>query len=434
MFLSLSIIGYALLTWMGILAVLAALYSLYLGLVFDRKTSLRASGRRTGFKPRVTVIMPCKGAESNLERNMESILKQDYGNYQTIVVTDSSDDPAWSTAASLLARYPGANLRLCISKPATSTTASGKVTALLTAIEQTKGQAEVYAIIDSDAFVPGNWLAELVNPLSDESIGATTGFRWYFPQGGFWSHVEAAWNASGTDVLFDERVNFIWGGGMAIRAETLDKIGIREIWAGAISDDMTLTSALKEHHYRIMFLPQCTVATFNQTTMHRFLEWATRQTTLFFLNRRRKYRLATCIFHDLTFVLGIVALILGAALNPTWSVPAALLLSGVILGVLRNLQRTRTFERAMPQMKVEFERNRFADAIVSSLIPWIMTYCIIKSARIHEVEWRGRRHKLTGINHVATPRSEKQIKLVPLRHFSAEAILRDCHTNLMPNC
>ena len=106
-----------------------------------------------------------------------------------------------------------------------------------------------------------------MDPLSDESIGATTGFRWYLPiDGGFWSHIEAAWNASGTNLLFNDKYNFPWGGAMALRSETLDKVGIREVWAKAVSDDMTLNSALRAHGYQVAFLPQCMVATFNKTT------------------------------------------------------------------------------------------------------------------------------------------------------------------------
>jgi cellulose synthase/poly-beta-1,6-N-acetylglucosamine synthase-like glycosyltransferase len=57
--------------------------------------------------------------------------------------------------------------------------ASGKVAALLTALSKTKGQADMYALVDGDSLIPANWLTELVDSLLDESIGATTAFRWY---------------------------------------------------------------------------------------------------------------------------------------------------------------------------------------------------------------------------------------------------------------
>jgi hypothetical protein len=107
------------------------------------------------------------------------------------------------------------------------------------------------------------------------------GFRWYIlSTGGFRSYVEAASNASGTNLMLNPRHNFPWRGAMAIRAETLREIDIRRVWSNAVSDDMTLNSALRAHGYRIIFLPQCTVATYNKADLARFLQWAVRQTLL----------------------------------------------------------------------------------------------------------------------------------------------------------
>jgi cellulose synthase/poly-beta-1,6-N-acetylglucosamine synthase-like glycosyltransferase len=174
------------------------------------------------------------------------------------IVTDNEQDPAYEIAKSIAARYP-AKAALYTAEPEAG--AGGKVAALLTAIEKTAGEAEVYAFVDSDSLVPLSWLRNIVDPLLDRSIGASTGFRWYIPStGGFWSHVEAAWNASGTNLMFNPRYNFPWGGAIAIRAETLQETGIRRVWSNAVSDDMTLNSALRAHGYRIIFLPQCTAA------------------------------------------------------------------------------------------------------------------------------------------------------------------------------
>lgn len=342
--------------------------------------------------------MPCKGAEPGLEANIEAVLKQDYKTYFTIIVTDSAQDPAYAIAASVLARHSSVKAQIHLSRP--SNLASGKVAALLTALSKTKGQADVYAFVDSDALIPPNWLTELVDPLVGESVGATTGFRWYFPShGGFWSHVEAAWNASGTNLLFDNRYNFPWGGAMALRAETLDKIGIEKVWANAVSDDMSLNSVLRRHGYQVIFLPQCTVATFNRTDLTRFLEWATRQTTLTktFNPGLWKYALTAYAFFDLAFLLGALGLGLGVALNAIWFVPSALLLSTAVLGVFRARQRYSTFKRALPHFTDEFEKNSLPSALASFLVPWIMTYCIIRSALTDEIEWRGRKYKLTRI-------------------------------------
>ena len=135
--------------------------------------------------------MPCKGTEPGLDTNIEAMLRQRYVNYFSVVVADTYQDSAYATASQILARNSSSNAQIPVAEPRLR--ASGKVAALLTALSKTKDQADVYAFVDSDARIPPNWLAELVDPLIDESVGATTGFRWCFPlQGGVWSHLEAA--------------------------------------------------------------------------------------------------------------------------------------------------------------------------------------------------------------------------------------------------
>jgi cellulose synthase/poly-beta-1,6-N-acetylglucosamine synthase-like glycosyltransferase len=339
-----------------------------------------------------------------LEENIRAILNQAYEGYHTVIVTDTAEDPAVSVAKSVMAQCPASKVELHTSE--TYVGASGKVAALLTVLKKTRDRFDVYAFADSDSFMPPRWLEDLVDPLSDESVGATTGFRWYFPSGGgFWSHVEAAWNAAGTNLMFNKRYNFPWGGAMAIRSETLDKIGIEHLWAKAISDDMTLNLALRKHGFRILFLPQCTVATFSKTTLQELLEWATRQTSLtrFFNRGLWNYAAAAYAFFNLTFLVGVVSAVLGALLNPIWFFPTGLLLLPSFLGILRGYLRSGTFARALPELKREFDKTRVLDSMASFIVPWIMTYCIIKSAQTQEIAWRGRRYKLTRLIADAAP-------------------------------
>ncbi len=385
---------------------LAAFYSLYLGLQFDRKATFSLNRHNEAFRPQVCLIMPCKGKEQGLETNIEAALQQTYHNYRMVIITDSSEDPAYAVAKSTLALHPERDCQLYTTK--VSSEASGKVAALLTALAREWGKADAFVFIDSDALVPIRWLEDLIQPLKDELVGAATGFRWYFAtQGGFWSYVQAAWNASGTNLLFNDHYNFPWGGAMAIRAETLEKINIRQEWANAVSDDLTLNSALRKYGYSVSFLPQCTVATFNQTNQQDFLKWATRQTTLtkFFNRGLWNYALAAYAFFDFVFLLGVVSLALGAILGLGWLAPSALLFTLPVFGIVGSVQRNLAFSRAMPEFSNEFRRTRLGEAIASLIVPWVMTYCLIKSTRTDLIEWRGRTYRLSGMKPVASPRS-----------------------------
>jgi len=390
-------VSYDILVLFGILAVSASLYSFYAGFEFNRQVTIAINRPKSGFKPKVCLVMPCKGAEPGLGTNIEAMLRQDYVNYFAVVVADSYQDSAYAIASQILAINPSSNTQIQVAEPPLR--ASGKVAALLTALSKTKGQAEVYAFVDSDARIPPDWLTGLVDPLIDGSVGATTGFRWYFPlHGGVWSHLGATWNASGTNLLFNARYNFPWGGGMAVRSEALSKIGIENEWATAISDDMALSSALRQHGYSVVFLPQCTVATFIQFDLPHLVEWATRQTVLtrVFNPKVWRYALVAYAFLDLVFLLGLVGLSLGVMLNPIWLIPSVLLLTPTDSGFMRSWQRYSTFRRVLPHLSTEFDRDRYPHVAVSFLVPWIMIYCIIKSSLTHAIEWRGRKYNLSG--------------------------------------
>lgn len=390
-------ITYDLFLLFGIVAVLAATYSHYLGMKFDDNVSISLRKPRPGFTPKTCVVMACKGDEPELVNNVEAILNQDYSNYRTIIVTDKVEDPAYFIISSILTRHAGEDVHLYTSDDHPG--ASGKVAALLTAIEKDARTSEAFAFIDSDASVAPGWLADLVAPLANDSVGATTGFRWYFPsRGGFWSHLESAWNASGTNLMFNERYNFPWGGAMAIRTEKMNSVDIQSVWEHAISDDLSLNSALREHGYRTIFVPQCTVATHNRATARSFFNWAGRQVALTraFNPELWRYGFAAYAFFSILPMLALGSLAAGVLSSPTWLIPSALLFTPSILGTLRSSQRITTFKRAMPGHAQEFEKNRGADSVASLILPWIMTYCIVKSARTNEIEWRGRKYKLAG--------------------------------------
>jgi hypothetical protein len=113
------------------------------------------------------------------------------------------------------------------------------------------------------------------------------------------------------------------------------------------------------------------------------------------------YALVDYAFFDLAFLLGAVGAALGIYLGPSWFLPAAFLLTPTLLGIVRSSQRSGTFKRTLPHLKREFEKNSLADAMASFIVPWIMTYCIIKSALTSEIEWRGRRYELKEMNTLA---------------------------------
>src|SRR5258708_34808161 len=76
-------------------------------------------------------------------------------------------------------------------------TCSLKVSALSQAIGELDAAVRVVALIDADVIPYAHWLRDLVRPLRDANVGATTGLRWYLPESADWgSLVRCLWNAA----------------------------------------------------------------------------------------------------------------------------------------------------------------------------------------------------------------------------------------------
>ncbi|WP_075056389.1 glycosyltransferase family 2 protein [Thermogymnomonas acidicola] len=187
------------------IAVIAFTSLVFLGLLLISVVRGGRDDHRPGnYSPHVTVIVPCRGGKDlTLERNLRSLVSQDYGgDYRVIAVVDSLDDPAVETIRRV-------GLELMVSD-ARCEACSGKVRAIATVLERVR--SEVYVFADSDAEMPPNWLRDLVAPLGDSETGLSTTFPpIFYPMGGFWSHVKMAWGLVGMGLMESRITRFGWG-------------------------------------------------------------------------------------------------------------------------------------------------------------------------------------------------------------------------------
>src|SRR5262245_62097769 len=215
---------------LGIVALLQGIVTLVDGMRAARY--MRTFRPRRMTRERVVVFCPCKGTDSEFEKNIRSILSQDYTNYEARFIVDSHDDPAYGMLRSI-----GAYVLIA----GRATSCGQKVHNLAYAVERAP-EADIYVFCDSDARFPRTWLSTLVAPLDSTNI--TTGYRWYVAHRFHFSTLmRSAWNASSLSVLGNHSRNFAWGGSTAIRCETFRLLKILDAWRGSVSDDYTITRA-----------------------------------------------------------------------------------------------------------------------------------------------------------------------------------------------
>ena len=255
---------------LGSLAVFVSilLISLFLYVFIKNKTEKQP---RTNLK--VSIIVPCKGIEKNLEKNLKGICEQNYPDYQVIFVLDSKKDPAYPLVNKIVKSTNNAIIEISqkINK------SSGKISALISGIKKT-GNVDVYVFADSDIKPHKKWLTNLVTYLSEDNVGATTGFRWFFPSD-LKSSLISTWNMASMASLLHPISNCAWGGSTAIKKTLFKKLKIESKWKKGFSDDMILTETVKKAGYKIRFLPQCIVESPAETDIKKFLKWGTQQFT-----------------------------------------------------------------------------------------------------------------------------------------------------------
>lgn len=334
------------------------------------------------YTPPACVIIPCKGLEKGIESNLNEFCSQHYPTYNVVFVVDSKKDPVYKVLTKIKDNY--SNVSVEITKPQKN--CSGKIAALITGIESTSS-TEVIVFADCDIKPENNWLQNLIEPLQDEKIGASTGYRWYFPSD-FKTQLISTWNMASIAFLFHPKYNFTWGGSTAIKKTIFDDLDIKNKWKNAYSDDLVITNAIRNSEYYIYFQPKCIMESIPETSLTKFNEWGSRQYT-WLRWYYPKIWLPSFIglvgIKSLT-ILGILLIILG------FYVPGLLMVMIVIFEMIFGWQGIATLQNLMV-----YPKKRFTSKIYYPLTAPIVFFIIVQNMIISlfkkEITWAGRSYK-----------------------------------------
>jgi cellulose synthase/poly-beta-1,6-N-acetylglucosamine synthase-like glycosyltransferase len=381
----------------GFLLFIQSLLALIATARFTRYALRRGAARQTRYQPKAVVIVPCRGLEQGFEENVQAILAQDYRDYEVIFVTDSENDPAHGVLARILKQRRRLSPSTWMVVAGEAKNRGQKVHNLLAALDTLSSidrRVEALVFADSDMRPARNWLAELVAPLGDRRVGATTGYRWYLPSDegldpaqSFASILLSVWNSSALSLL-GERSGFAWGGSTAILRENFDGIGVKERWQGALSDDYVLTSAVRERGQRIKFVPECLVASRSEVTVKDLLEFTTRQMRITRVYSPRVWRLA-CVSHglfNLAFWGGLLRLIVSSVTGTPNRSLAALLAGVFLLGAVTGAMRAFVAARLLG---ARHGKNWLAYLSLGPVVSLVYLYNVIASAKTTRIVWRG---------------------------------------------
>jgi len=386
-----------------------------------RYTLVKYKKKRSWHKLRNVLIVPCKGLDSAFQKNITSLFNQDYENYLLWFVVAEKSDPAYDELCKLknqlsqnskahdvqvfVAGKVGHSEKRAMNseQPTTKYACSQKNHNLLYAYKKISDDIDALAFADSDICVRSDWLSHLVWHLRLSKTGATTGYRLFVPARNNPATLAlSVVNAKIAQLLGNTRFNQAWGGSMAIRLDTFRKIGLDKIWPKTISDDLSLSHAVKKAGKKVEFIPACLVASYESTTWPKLFEFAHRQFLITRVTAPKTWWFG--LFSSLYSILGLwagSAFAIYAAVKSSiidyqllilLAVPVSFFAGGLASAILRQKMISRLLEKDWPKLKLACA----ADILFFWAWSLLLLFLIISSAFGRTICWRGIRYKLLG--------------------------------------
>ena len=230
--------------------------------------------------PAVTVLKPLHGAEPALAANLASAFAQGYdAPVQIVAGLRDADDPARSIIAATADDYPGIACDIVVDN-----TRHGINNKLSNMINMTgRARHPVIVLADSDVAWPADTLAQLTTALAEPGVGLVSCLHVGRGDAGFWSRLAAM------DISYRFMPSVIVGTAaglanpalgptMALRRETLDRIGGFTAFKDMLADDYEIGRAVRALGLRTVIPPffivhSCPDATLAAVIAHE-LRWS----------------------------------------------------------------------------------------------------------------------------------------------------------------
>lgn len=365
---------------------------------------------RSEYTPIATVFVPCRGLDKDLRVNLSALFHQDYPEYEIVFVVDDEADEAVPVINALIDSQKIFS-NLVIAPKATDS--SQKVENLREAVLHKFPKSRVFVFVDSDARPSTGWLRNLVAPLESEDVGAATGYRWFISEKpGFSSEMRVVWNASIASALGkNTKSNFCWGGSTAIRRDVFEKLDIRERWRGTLSDDFTVTRAMKEAGMPIVFSPGALTASVENCTARELLEFTTRQMKITRVYSQHLW-IASFIgsgLFNLVWILGIAIIIYRLTYGGIiW--PAAVALSLVAaFSIGKSWLRLNAVKLVLGDYRNNLRRQFWTQNTLWIISPALFFYNSFAALLSRRIIWRGTTYELKSASETVIIESDLKI-------------------------
>lgn len=352
------------------------------------------------FYPPAAIVLCLKGMEENLVECLTGLVCQDYANCQLFIVVDSDKDPVLKTVASFFADRGSKPIVQTLRSP--HKTCSLKCSAITQAIGSIPSRYEVIAFIDADVVPDQSWLSDLVEPLADPTVGATTGNRWYSPKTnspGAW--VRKIWNAAA--VVQMQRYHVPWGGSLALRTETIERCGLVEQWQKSFCEDTALIGQLKKQKLKLHRVPNLILENTESVSLTDAFEWISRQLLTVRLHHPKwswvaAHALASGLVAIVSPIVILLMLVFGES-RSMWTLIQAYvawqLVNSWLLWMIEQSNRQALEGReSFNRLPNEGNASGWMQVVGTVMTQWMYPFTAWQAHKLDEVWWRGVSYKV----------------------------------------
>lgn len=356
---------------------------------------------RDRYRPRCVLIVPCKGLDEAFDENIESFFRQEYKSYHLYFVVEDRSDIAYERLMKLKARHTQTSQAetVKIFVAGKSKGCSQKLHNLVFAYRQIPEDTQALVFADSDACAGPDWLSHLVYPLrKEEKTGAASGYRCFVPQRHNLATITlVAINSKICELLGNTPFNLAWGGSMAVLVKHFRQFGLDQVWQKVLSDDLSLSAAVRKEGLKMVFVPACMIASYESTTWPKLFEFVRRQFII-----TRIYAPGMWVFGLFSALFAVGGLWGGIGLA-VWAYQAGYahanlcLAMPVIFGLcqfVRAVIRQTLIAKLLPNDRAKMKIVRYADITFFWGFTFILLLIILASAIGRTITWRGIKYKL----------------------------------------
>lgn len=360
------------------------------------------------YQPKLAVVLPCKGVDPGFADNLQRLLSQDYGDFEVIFAVAQETDPAYPYLQNAIKEaHPNRKAQVVIA--GVSDKCAQKLNNQLKALSCASADREVFVFVDSDVIAREDFLNCLIAPLEDPTVGISTGYRFYIASKNNWaSLVRALWNRMTAWELANPNLAYAWGGAMAIRKSDFERLDVRSSWQKAATDDMSMTTLVKNAGMSVRFVPQCLVASDGDSDVAEIFDWTNRQLILTKVYYPKLWRKAIAratvmaIWLITILIAGVGGLI---SQNPDWLLATVIGLTILPIELWFLIRAQNLWQRVIPDRKQYINDSLASFCVVLPLAHLVLPWMTLFSVLTNRIQWRGIIYDLRAPDNVVVVRA-----------------------------